>query len=62
MREVLNHGKVLTDNALIGKIKDYYPLKLFTLHNVELLMNNGKTGVALYLLPYSLWLPAITIE
>lgn len=60
MKNVLDVGKALTDDAPISKMKDVYPIRLFTLKNVELLLNNQCFAEAMYLLPFALWSTAIT--
>lgn len=55
MNVVLNLGNTLTDRTTTGKMKDEYPLKLFTIENFLTLLMKGKFNMAFFLLPYSLW-------
>ena len=59
MRKVLKLGKVLCDESSTGKMKDYYPLILFDLENVQKLIENECFPQAMYLLPYALWSTAV---
>ena len=61
MIEVLDIGKALTDKSSTSKMKDFYPLKIFTMENVQKLLDANHFAEAMYLLPYSLWVAAITI-
>ena len=55
----LNLGLALTDYSVKGKMRDIYPLELFTLENFCTLYDAGLVNMALYVLPYALWAHAI---
>lgn len=58
INNILNLGPTLTDKSHTGKMKDAYPLRLFTIQNVILLIESNQVEKALYLLPCTLLLVA----
>ena len=59
MNEILNLGLALTDRTSPGKMRDIYPLQIFTLENVVILAEAKQWSMAFYLLPYALWVSAV---
>ena len=59
MNRVLQLGKALTDMSTVGKMKDIYPLQLFTLENFMKLVASGNFAMAFYVLPYALWVEVL---
>ena len=55
VNRVLHLDKALTDTSTIGKMKDIYPLQIFTLANFLKLVHTGELSSAFYLLPYAMW-------
>ena len=55
----LRLGLALTDYSVKGRMRDIYPLELFTLENFCALYDAGLIHMALYVLPYALWVHAI---
>ena len=49
----LKLGDTLTDTSHIGRMRDYYVTRLFTLKNVSILLTSGQFHSALMLLPYA---------
>ena len=49
----LKLGDTLTDTSHIGRMRDYYVTRLFTLKNVSILLTKGQFHSALMLLPYA---------
>ena len=60
VKELFGNGKEITDTSHVGKMRDIYPLTLFSLKNiVTLYKNDVKTGV-LYFMPWVCWSNAVT--
>ena len=59
IKKVLNLGPVLDDVSQIGKMRDVYPLKLFTFGNLAKLIDNELYPEALLFFPYCCWIAAI---
>lgn len=59
LNDILGLGDPLIDQSPAGKLKDSYPISLFSLINVIKLLNKGFICDALYLLPYTLLLECI---
>ena len=59
LNECLGLGLALTDYSAKGRMRDIYPLELFTLENFCKLYDSGLVNMALYILPYALWMHAI---
>lgn len=59
LNSVLNIGMSLTDLSSTGKMKDLYPLQIFTIENYIKLINCRKFNMAFFILPYALWNNAI---
>ena len=55
VNRVLHLDKALTDTSTIGKMKDIYPLQIFTLANFLKLVHSGELSSAFYVLPYAMW-------
>ena len=55
MNNVLKLGSPLTDKTSTGKMKDTYPLEIFTLKHFMTLFMAGNYNMAFFILPYSLW-------
>ena len=53
LQEVLKLGPVLDDHTTLGRMRDVYVTKLFTLENVCTLIGHGDFAGALILLPYA---------
>ena len=53
LQEILRLGDVLSDTTLVGRMRDCYVTKLFTLDNVCTLMKKRDYSSALLFLPYS---------
>ena len=56
---VLKLGSVLTDESGNGFMKDFYPLKLFSFENLNILLESQLYDEYLYFLPFCLWTEAI---
>lgn len=50
---ILNLEATLTDNSQIGRMRDYYVVRLFTFDNVVRLLRLGAVQSAIILLPYA---------
>lgn len=59
LEDILHLGIILSDESSLGYMKDYYPIKLFNIHNVLKLYQENKFNEFLYLLPFSLWVEAL---
>ena len=59
MNNVLHLGDALTDKSVLGKMKDIYPLQIFTLENFKQLIEVGEFCMAFYVLPYAMWMAAV---
>ena len=59
MNEILNLGLALTDRTSPGKMRDIYPLQIFTLENVVILAEAQQWSMAFYLLLYALWVSSV---
>ena len=55
VNRVLSLGNALTDTSTIGKMKDIYPLQIFTLEDFLKLVHHGELSSAFYILPYAMW-------
>ena len=53
VQSVLGNGQALDDRSQIGRMRDVYVTRLFTLQNVVRLMNAGCFSAAFLLLPYA---------
>ena len=52
---VLCLGNALCDKTSTGKMRDQYPLEIFTVDNFMKLLLAGQINMAFFVLPYSLW-------
>ena len=59
--DVLGLGLVLSDRSQLGKMRDFYPIDMFSLHNVLLLIDNECFGDAYYFMAYTLLLLVIRV-
>ena len=59
LNNALNLGVSLTDKTTHGKMKDIYPLQIFTLENFLKLIELRKFNMAFFVLPYALWVQVI---
>ena len=59
LNEHLHLRAALTDLSTKGRMRDIYPLELFTLENFCALHDSGHLSMALYILPYALMVHAI---
>ena len=59
MNEILQLGAALTDRSSYAKMRDIFPLEIFTLENVVKLVESEEWVMAFYLLPYALWVSAV---
>ena len=59
MNIILQLGKSLQDRSTLGKMKDIYPLEIFTLNNFLKCIEQDAYVEAFYILPYALWCEAI---
>ena len=59
MNGILNSGLALTDRTSLGKMRDIYPLQIFTLENVVILAEAKQWSMAFYLLSYALWVSSV---
>lgn len=62
IESVLNLGSVLTDESSNGFMKDFYPLKLFTFENLNILLESQLYDEYLYFLPFCLWTESVISE
>ena len=53
LEPILNLGETLTDKSQIGRMRDYYVVRLFTFDNVVRLLRLGAVQSAMILLPYA---------
>ena len=58
--ELGDEGDEVTDLSHLGKMRDSYVLKLFTLTHLNLLINSNKWDAVLFFLPITLWLTSVT--
>ena len=54
--DVLNVGLAISDRSQLGRMRDFYPLQLFTIKNVLLLLSNDMYADAYYFLPHAILL------
>ena len=59
LEKVLSLGLPLTDVSMNGFMKDFYPIKMFTIENAMKLLNNNKNDEYIYFLTFALWKEAI---
>ena len=59
--QLLNVGSALSDTSQLGKMRDFYPIKLFTLDNVLTLLDNACFSDAYYFLAFALLLLVIRV-
>ena len=59
MNEILKLGNALTDRSSHGKMRDIYPLQIYTLENVITLAEAEEWIMAFYVLPYALWVASV---
>lgn len=59
MNDVLQLGSALTDRSSHAKMRDVFPLEIFTLENFMKLTDSEEWIMAFYLLPYALWVTAV---
>ena len=62
LEEILNLGIPLTDKSSIGYMKDFYPLKLFSLENCLKLKYEDLNDEFNYFFPFSIWIESIMSE
>lgn len=60
LESILYLGPILTDDSSVGKMKDYYALKLFCLDNLEKLFEKDYIYELVYFIPFTCWAEAIT--
>ena len=58
LNEILSGGKEISDLTQIGRMRDIYPIKFFSLGNVNTLIAREEWGCVLLFLPFVLWLAA----
>ena len=59
VRQLLGIGNALNDTSQIGKMRDKYVLRLFTLQNVATLLRAKEYTSAFLLLPFAAWITVI---
>ena len=59
VRVLLGIGNALSDTSQIGKMRDKYVLRLFTLQNVSILLRAKEYTSAFLLLPFAAWITVI---
>lgn len=59
LNEILDLGPVLLDRSSIGKLRDIYPVTLFTINNSMKVLFNDQIDCFFYLFVYSLWNEAL---
>ena len=59
MNEILQLGPALTDRSSHAKMRDAFPLEIFTLENFMKLTDSKEWVMAFYVLPYALWATAV---
>jgi hypothetical protein len=60
IESVLHLGAALTDPSPIGKMKDFFPLKIFTLNNLSRLLDANMISESLYFAPFVFWMESVT--
>ena len=60
LEEILHLGNPLTEKSSLAKMRDQYPLNIFTIYNAIILINNGENNAFYYVLLYALWNEALT--
>ena len=58
---ILKCGPELTDKSQLGRMRDFYPLELFTVSNVLLLMKKKCFADSFYFMPFTLMLLVIRV-
>ena len=58
---ILKPTMALRDRSQLGRMRDYYPLELFTLQNVLTLLENDLFADALYFIPFTLLLIIVRV-
>ena len=61
VNQILGLNLVISDKSQIGRMRDFYPVELFTIHNVRILLQNNVFPDAFYLLPHALLLLVIRV-
>ena len=59
LETILHLGSVLNDSSSLGYMKDFYPIKLFSIENTLKLYQEQKYNEFIYFMPFSLWIEAI---
>ena len=59
LEEILQLGMILKDDSSLSFMKDFYPIKLFSIENTLKLYNEEKYNEFLYVLPFSFWIESI---
>lgn len=59
---ILQLGPALTDITKTGKMRDCYTQQLFTMKNLQKLIDAEMFGAAVYFLPFCLWSSAIFVQ
>ena len=59
INNILNLGPALLDKSSVGKLRDIYPISIFTINNALTLLLNGKIDSFFYVFVYSLWNEAL---
>ena len=59
LNSILDLGPVLLDRSSVGKLRDIYPITLFTLNNSLKVLYNNQVDCFFYLFTYSLWCEAL---
>ena len=59
LEHYLHLGAALTDYTSKGRMRDIYVLEIFRLDNVIVLLKRSQVAMALFLLPYAMWVTAV---
>ena len=59
VEQQLHLGAALTDYTSKGRMRDVYVLEIFRLENVQRLFQLGQMPMALYILPYAMWVNVV---
>jgi hypothetical protein len=62
MKSVLGMTPAITDVSALGKMRNAYPLSIFCVQNITMLLHNGMIVRAIALLPVTLFLTDLRLE
>ena len=58
---ILGISMIISDKSQLGRMRDFYPIQLFTIRNIRILLDKKLYADAFYFLPHALLLVAIRV-